>query len=104
MQNLTPKNIKEKTSQGLTFVDFWADWCTPCKVMEPVMEKLAQKYEGQIKFAKVDVEKYQALAEEYNIMNIPAMILFKDGVPKEKVTGDHPAKEMEAYLDSKIEG
>ena len=83
-------------------VDFFAEWCGPCKMMNPVLEELEKDYQGKVKFAKVDVDKYQDLAMEYKIMSIPAMILFKDGVAKEKVVGFHPKKDMANYLDEKL--
>ena len=101
-KNITPKDLADVTKEGLTLVDFWAEWCGPCKMMNPVLEELEKDYQGKVKFAKVDVDKFQDLAMEYKIMSIPAMILFKDGVAKEKVVGFHPKKDMANYLDEKL--
>lgn len=101
-KNITPKDLADVTKEGLTLVDFWAEWCGPCKMMNPVLEELEKDYQGKVEFAKVDVDKYQDLAMEYKIMSIPAMILFKDGVAKEKVVGFHPKKDMANYLDEKL--
>lgn len=95
-------NIAEVTKEGLTLVDFWADWCGPCKMMDPVLEELEKKYQGKISFAKVNVEENQELAKQYKIMSIPAQVLFVDGVAKEKVTGFKPQVAMEKYLDEKL--
>lgn len=60
-------------------VDFYADWCGPCKMMGPVVEKLAQEYEGKAKVGKVNVDEEQELAEKFNVMSIPFIALIKDG-------------------------
>lgn len=101
-KNLSASNIEAETQSGLTLVDFWAEWCGPCRMMNPVLEALEKKYQGQIKFAKVNVDTNQALAQDYQIMSIPALILFKDGVAKEKVVGYKTQEAMEKYLDSKL--
>ena len=101
-KNITPKDLADVTKEGLTLVDFWEEWCGPCKMMNPVLEELEKDYQGKVKFAKVDVDKYQDLAMEYKIMSIPAMILFKDGEAKEKVVGFHHKKDMANYLDEKL--
>ena len=102
-KNLNEKTIVEATKEGLTLVDFWADWCGPCKMMDPVLAELEKKYQGKISFAKVNVEENQALAMHYKIMSIPAQILFVNGVAKEKVTGFKSQAAMEQYLDQKLE-
>lgn len=77
-------------------VDFWADWCMPCKMVAPVLEQISQDYAGKLKVAKVDVDDNGAIAQQYNIVSIPTLLLFKDGevvsqqvgaVPREKIEG-----------------
>ena len=101
-KKLSANNIEAETKEGLTLVDFWAEWCGPCRMLNPVLEELEKKYQGKIKFAKVNVDDNQALAQSYQIMSIPAVILFKDGVAKEKVVGYKPKDAWEKYLDSKL--
>lgn len=60
-------------------VDFWAGWCAPCKAIAPVLEVLATEYEGKVKIVKVDVTQLQSVAADYNIRNIPALLMFKNG-------------------------
>ncbi|SEM30132.1 thioredoxin [Ligilactobacillus sp. WC1T17] len=91
----------------LVVADFWAEWCAPCKMMEPVLQQLEQAFQpeiaaGQIKFLKVDVEHNQELALKQNIMNIPALLIFKHGLAKEKVTGYRKYSDMQAYLKQKL--
>ncbi|MCP0887630.1 thioredoxin [Ligilactobacillus sp. WILCCON 0076] len=101
-KKLTAKNIQQEVSKGLVLVDFWADWCNPCKMMNPVLDELEKKYHGQIKFAKVDVEKNRDVALKYDVMSIPTLLLFKDGIAKEKISGYRSQIAMEQYLDSKL--
>lgn len=70
-----------------TLVDFWASWCGPCKALTPVLEQAAAELNGQIKFVKVNVDENNLLAQKFSILNIPTMIIFKDGEPQETVTG-----------------
>ncbi|RRK10420.1 thioredoxin [Lactiplantibacillus garii] len=87
---------------ALTVVDFWADWCGPCKMQTPALEALDEDYDGQIKFASVDVDQNKAIAERFQIMSIPALVIFKNGQPAEKVVGFHPQAALKKYLDQKL--
>lgn len=99
---LTADNIEQETAQGLTLVDFWADWCGPCRMLEPVLEELAEDFDEQVKFASLDVENQQELAKQYKVMSLPTLILFTDGIAKEKVTGYKPKKALSEYLIQKV--
>ncbi len=68
-------------------VDFFAEWCGPCKRLAPTIEEIAQEYEGKIKVVKVDVDEANAVAAQYGIMSIPTLILFKDGNVSGKIVG-----------------
>ena len=68
-------------------VDFWADWCMPCRIMAPVMEELAKAYAGKALFGKVDVDENSQIASRYGIMSIPHFLIFKNGVLVEKIVG-----------------
>lgn len=100
---ITADNLSEVTATGLTLVDFWADWCGPCHMLEPVLEELEEDFDGQVEFASLDVEEQQNLAQEYNVMSIPTLILFKEGVAKEKITGYKPKKALSQYLAQKVQ-
>ena len=68
-------------------VDFWATWCGPCKMLAPIIEEIANEYEGKAKVAKVNVDEQSALAAKYGIMSIPTLILFKNGEIADKTVG-----------------
>lgn len=79
--------------------DFWAEWCGPCKMIAPILEEIAEEYEGRLKVTKLDVDDNQKTMMEYGIMSIPTLILFKNGQPVERLVGAMP----KARLLSKIE-
>jgi len=80
MKILTNDNFEHEIGEhaGIAVVDFYADWCGPCKVMAPVLEEVSKKMH-EIKFAKVNIDDQQEIAEEYDVMSIPTFIIFKDG-------------------------
>lgn len=80
-------------------VDFWATWCGPCRMVGPVISKLAEKYDGKIVVGKCDVEENEDLASEFGIRNIPTILFFKDGDVVDKVVG----AQSEAKLDEKFQ-
>lgn len=90
-----------KSSQPV-LVDFWADWCQPCKMIAPVVEELAKEYDGQIKFTKLDVDANAQTPGSYNIRGIPTLIIFKNGKPVEQVVGAVPKSVLKRRLDSAL--
>ena len=83
-------------------VDFWAEWCGPCRMVAPVVEELAQEYEGRVSFAKVDVDHNPKIASRYGIMSIPTLLLFKQGEPVSHVVGFRPKAELKQSLDAAL--
>ena len=69
------------------FVDFWADWCGPCKAMAPVLERLAKEYRGRLEFAKINVDEYPQVSRRYGVRSLPTTILFHRGKPASRFTG-----------------
>ena len=84
------------------FVDFYADWCGPCKMMSPVIDKLAEEYNGRIKVGKVNVDENGDLAVKYGIMSIPNMVFFKNGEVVDRVVGAIPKPQMQAKFEKNL--
>ena len=87
--NVTDANFEEIVLQSdkPVFVDFWAAWCGPCRMIHPIMDQISEEYEGRAIVAKVDVDAHQKYAAEYGVRNIPTVILFKDGKQFAKQVG-----------------
>ena len=79
-------------------VDFWADWCGPCRMLAPVLEEIARDYEGTVKVGKVNVDEQMALAQQFGVTSIPLLVLFKDGKPVAKSLGYRPKEEIVQLL------
>lgn len=79
-------------------VDFWAEWCGPCKIVGPTVEELAKDYEGRIKIAKMDVDGNRETPTRFGIRNIPTLILFKNGEVIQTIVGAHPKSHLDEEL------
>jgi len=88
--HLTSEDFDEKISAGKVLVDFWADWCGPCKMVAPVIEELAAEFEGKVTVAKLDVDSEGPIATRYDVRGIPTVILFKDGIEVQRFVGVQP--------------
>lgn len=90
--DVTKENFEAEVlaSSVPVLVDFWADWCMPCKMLGPILEDLAREYSGRLKIAKIDVDSQSSLAAEYEVVSIPTLLLFKDGGEVERQVGAAP--------------
>ncbi|MSQ14844.1 MAG: thioredoxin [Dehalococcoidia bacterium] len=101
-----PLEVNEKSfeqqvlkSASLVLVDFWAPWCGPCRMVAPIVEELAEEYEGQVDFTKVNTDENSSIAVRYGIQSIPTLMVFKDGQPVDQIVGFKPKGELKKHLD-----
>lgn len=95
---------KVEGAQGVVLVDFWATWCPPCKIMNPILAGLATSHAGRMTVAKVDVDDNRALAERFKIQSIPTLILFKDGKAVDMKIGALPKAELVQWVEAQLGG
>lgn len=97
---LTDESFDQEIEQGegLAVVDFWAEWCGPCRAVGPVIESLAEEYAGKIKVGKVDVDSNRRVTERFNVRSIPSILYFKDGELVETVVGVRSRGQLEQLI------
>ena len=83
-------------------VDFWAEWCGPCKLMGPILDELAPVYAGKLKIGKLNVDESQEAPSQFGVMNIPTMIVFKNGKEHDRIVGAMPKAELQKKLDKAL--
>ena len=84
-------------------VDFWAPWCGPCLMVAPILDELAEEYNGKVSIARLDVDQNPKTASRYGIMSIPTMLLFKKGEPVSQIVGFRPKQELKRRLDAALD-
>ena len=99
---LTDANFDATIKKGVSLVDFWAEWCGPCKVVGPIINELADEQNGATNICKLDIDKNQVTAQKYGIQSIPTILIFKDGKPVEKLVGVKPKRVLMKALQSHI--
>ena len=100
--HLTQDGFDKATANGISMVDFWTSWCGPCKMLSPVMEDLANKYEGKALVGKVNVDDEPGLAMRFGVMSIPTVVFLKDGKEFDRKVGVMPASAYTSVLDANI--
>jgi len=98
---LTKDNFSEQVLKAPTpvLVDFWAEWCSPCKMIAPVLDELADEYSGRVQIGKVNIDDNQELATEYGIRAIPTLLIFQNGEVAEQIMGLKSKRDLKASFD-----
>lgn len=101
MLTLTEANFAEEVikSPVPVLVDFWAEWCGPCKMIAPILEEIAQEYDGRLKIGKVNIDNEQGLASQHGIRAIPTLLVFKNGEVADQIVGLRSKRDLKTNLD-----
>ena len=104
MEILKQDNFEEKVlkSDRPVLIDFWAEWCGPCRMVAPVVEELAKNYAGKAVIGKVNVDEERGLAQKYRVFSIPTLFIFKDGEVVDQLVGARPYDDIAKVLDKHI--
>ena len=104
--NIGDAEFKKEVLESSTpvLVDFWATWCAPCRAIAPVVEELANQYQGRVKVAKVNIDDNQDTPQQYGIRSIPTLLLFKGGKVVDQIVGAVPKAKLEAVLAKAVDG
>jgi len=89
-------------AKGAVLVDFWAEWCGPCRMVAPILDEIAQEYQGKLTIAKVNIDENPETPSAYAVRGIPTMILFQDGKPVDTKVGAMPKSQMKDWIASKL--
>jgi thioredoxin 1 len=98
---LTSANFEDEVIHSTVpvLVDFWAEWCGPCKMIAPILDEIAQEYDGRLKIGKVNIDDQQDLASQHGVRAIPTLLVFKNGELADQIVGLHSKRDLKANLD-----
>ena len=101
---VTDSDFEEKVINASqpVLVDFWAEWCGPCKMIAPILEELAGEMDGDLVIGKLDVDENQSTAMAYGVMSIPTLLLFKNGEPVDRIVGYQPKPQLKSRIESHL--
>jgi len=98
LKHLDDNNFQSEIAEGVTLVDFYADWCGPCRMIAPIIEELAVEMKGQAKIAKVDIENAQKVTASFGVTSIPTVLVFKNGKKVDEVVGIKSKEELKGMI------
>jgi thioredoxin 1 len=101
---LNDQNFQDeiKGSESPILVDFWAEWCAPCRMIAPMLEEIAEEYDGKVRIGKLNVDQNRAVAAQFGVMSIPTLILFKGGEMVEQMVGAQPKENVVKIIQAVI--
>lgn len=102
MDQFTDEDFEEKIKQGVTLIDFYADWCGPCRMLTPVLEEVAAEMQGKAAFAKLDIDQNQKVAGQYQVTSVPTLVLFKDGKEVNRLVGLRDAEAIKHFVSGAL--
>lgn len=102
MTELNETNFQAAVAQGVTLVDFWAPWCGPCRMQTPILEELAEEFQGRSQIAKVNVDENPHLAARFRVSSIPLLVLIKDGQETLRLVGLQNAQSLRELLENAL--
>jgi thioredoxin 1 len=102
IQPLTDKTFSAAVAKGVTVVDFWAPWCAPCREIAPVTEVLAAELKGKAVFAKLNVDDFIPLSEQYEVLSMPTLVVFKDGEAVDRIIGSLPIEQLRTRIQQSL--
>ncbi|MDX1343389.1 MAG: thioredoxin [Reinekea sp.] len=91
-----------EANAGLTLVDFYADWCGPCKMIAPVLEQLADDYAGKVNIVKLDADAHPEVLQKYGVRGLPTLMIFENGLPKATAVGAQPASALKSFIEQNV--
>ena len=104
LQDVTDTTFEQEVIKAdrPVLVDFWAPWCGPCRMVAPIVEELANEYEGKVEFYKLNTDENPAVSARYGIRSIPTLLVFKDGEPVQQIVGFRPKGDLKKRLDAAL--
>ena len=104
INHVTKESFEEEIvkSKLPVLIDFWAQWCGPCRAVAPVLDEIAQEYEGEIRVVKVNTDEQPEMADQFNITTIPTLLLYSNEHEVSRMVGVHPKENIEAFIDEHV--